>query len=199
MSMKKILFSLIMIAFCANIYAQNEKVSYKNIPLIGDIEVFCQNVISKGAKLLDSDKENAIYSLSDKLTGKDVHLSLYGTPKSKTVFMAVATYEEDAYWSSIKSHFNDLVAMLQEKYGKGDVIRKFDYPYEEGDGYELSAIRLDKCDYFAKFELKNGSINVMVTSGVFFDYEIRIYYVNTLGQELYDKEKQEINRAVNDL
>lgn len=197
--MKKILFSLMLSIFCANIYAQKENVSYKNIPLTGNIKEFSQNLISKGAKFIEIDEENNVYCLSDKLTGKDVNLDIWYTPKSKTVFMVVASYKEEPYWSSIKSHFNDLVAMLQEKYGQGLVRRKFDYPYEEGDGYELTAIKNDKCSYFANFELLDGDISVLVGSGIYSNYETRVYYVNTANKELNNKEKNEINRAVNDL
>lgn len=48
----------------------------------------------------------------------------------------------------------------------------FSDPYYEGDGYEMQALRKDKCDYISYWEVENGIVSVkMGNSSMILSYE----------------------------
>ncbi len=75
-------------------------------------------------------------------------------------------YQGTAFFeASSESRIIDLYETLIEEitgvYGEGDSYRNFDYPFEEGDGLELTAIELEKATFstYWKTKLDNGQEN----------------------------------------
>lgn len=51
--------------------------------------------------------------------------------------------------------YNDLAEILTLKYGKAESYRHFKTPYEDGDGYEMQAVKLGKADIASYWECAN--------------------------------------------
>lgn len=120
--------------------------------------------------------------------GKEVELSIHYTPISKLVWAFVIHLPEKTSWYSLKDDYQDFVSLFTEKYGEPDV--KFDFflsPYEEGDGYEMTAVEVEKCKYSAYWGAK---YSVSITRFK----QVSLSYENELNAELNEKEKKQINK-----
>jgi hypothetical protein len=51
-------------------------------------------------------------------------------------------------WYVLKDKFSELEGILRQKYIFKSELKNFLYPYEEGDGPEMTAISLDKYFYY---------------------------------------------------
>ena len=167
-------------------YAQEEvkHMDFKGIPMDGDLSSYITKLNQKGFKTTSVEEEAAI--LKGQFAGEDVELAVYSTPRSKMVYMVVVVFPEQSSWYSIKADFKKLENNLEEKYGAPTLQRKsFDSPYYEGDGYEMSAVRLDKCNYFSRFLTEDGEINIMILKSK----KIGLYYVDKVNDAKRVREK----------
>ncbi len=141
---------------------------------------------SKGF-ILKSDKDNAAL-LNGSAGGKKVELYIHYTPISKLVWGFKIYLPEKTSWYSLKTDYQDFLNLFTEKYG--DPEEKFEFfssPYEEGDGYEMTAVATEKCTYSAYW---GNKYSVSITQFK----QVRLSYENELNVELKDKEKKQINK-----
>lgn len=57
--------------------------------------------------------------------------------------------ESYASWNILKAKYIYYKDIFTEKYGKSAFYELFSYPYDEGDGFEMTALRVDKCTYMS--------------------------------------------------
>lgn len=53
--------------------------------------------------------------------------------------------------------FNTIVSELVNVYGPAKITKTFEKPFEEGDGYEVTAIKSGKAGYYANWKTNNGN------------------------------------------
>jgi hypothetical protein len=125
---------------------------------------------------------------------ENVEIFLYETPKTKQLFKLTVYFEEASSWRSIKSQYERLLETLTSKYGEPDnSYANFKSPYYEGDGYEMSAIELDKCDFTAYWLNKdNLSLSIQISKWK----QVRLSYENDKLIDLYKIEKNEQNKTI---
>jgi hypothetical protein len=85
--------------------------------------------------------------------------------------------------------------LLRSKYGKGESYEDFESPYYEGDGYEMTAVRIGKCNYFTKYKLTNGMIIVAIAK--IDKGSVLLYYTDSINDKIAKREKA--NQKLNDL
>ena len=141
---------------------------------------------SKGF-ILSSDKGN-VAVLNGSAGGKKVDLFISYTPISKLVWQFKIFLPEKTSWYSLKAEYQEYLDLLTEKYGEPkDKFNFFSSPYEEGDGYELQAVELEKCSYSAFWE-KYYSVSITKWK------QVKIAYENEVNSALDDKETKQINK-----
>lgn len=193
--LKKILFAtLFCVATCltANAQESTSHLEFKGIPIDGSMTSFLNKMNEKGFKTVTIQEGGSV--MSGQFAGEDVDIAVYASPKSKTVYMVAVVFPEKKAWYSLKSNFKNLENNLQGKYGYPTIQRKeFDSPYYEGDGYEMSAVRLDKCNWFSRFSVEHGSIDIIITSGK----RVALYYSDQLNET--KKKDEESSNVYEDL
>jgi hypothetical protein len=132
--------------------------------------------------------------MKGKINLENVEIFLYETPKTKQLFKLTVYFEEASSWRSIKSQYERLLETLTSKYGEPDnSYSNFKSPYYEGDGYEMSAIELDKCDFTAYWLNKdNLSLSIQISKWK----QVRLSYENDKLIDLYKIEKNEQNKTI---
>jgi hypothetical protein len=130
-------------------------------------------------------KDNYL-QLKGNVGSNQVELNVIFTPKTKVAWKFVVYLPEQSSWYSLKSQYNEYLNMLKSKYGepKND-YHFFSSPYSEGDGYEMTGVKVDKCVYAAYWEDKY-SIEISKFE------QVKIAYENPVNSEIYSKEKKEI-------
>lgn len=87
--------------------------------------------------------------------------------------------------------YKDINNELSKKYGKGEAINKFEEPYKEGDGQEVSAIKLDKAKYYTFWTAdKIGSIKTTVSPALFVSIT---YQDKSLIEEVITEQAKQIS------
>ncbi len=99
----------------------------------------------------------------------------------------MVTFPEKVSWHSLKSEYNSFKDSYNDKYGKGRSYEYFSDPYYEGDGYELQALRLEKCTYITFYETQEG--NIMLKIGD--DKAVQVHYEDKLTTAAKSREAEQ--------
>lgn len=167
--MKKVLFVLLMFLSTFS-YSQQ----FDGVPISGSLSSVVNAYKAKGYFFYKSISATCRI-LKGKFWGSDVELYIHATPKSFKVYKISVFFEKQNSWLDIKTSFNRIFGIINNKYGEYDYINTyFDEPYYEDDGYEMSAVSLDKCHYSAFWMNRdNTSIGLYISKWkqIQLDYE----------------------------
>jgi hypothetical protein len=138
--------------------------SFDGIPISGDLPTMIAKLKAKGYVYVNT--EDGVASLKGKIASiYNVEVLVFTTPKSKKVCKVVAYLDKNINWYSIKAEYEKFVDILTEKYGEPDVHYEFfSSPYEAGDGYEMTALAVEKCTYTTYWLNKNNTSIVVEIS-----------------------------------
>ncbi|KAA6319207.1 hypothetical protein EZS27_030871 [termite gut metagenome] len=188
--MKKILLLITcLLVISVNIIAQDNNISshliFKNIPIDGKLDEFVAKLENEGFSV--NDKFDAAASLSGEFVNKQCTILVCASPKTKIAYMVIVTLPEDNSWRSLKRDYFNFKEQYEKKYGKtNDSENYFSKPYYEGDGYELQALKNEKCSYRTRWNLKEGKVMVHISS----DCKIPFVYMDNINRKIYDSECQ---------
>jgi len=183
----KLIFS---IAFALLIYTSGAQ-EFMGVKVEGDNATFISKFKAKGFIITYAENQNVV-TMKGAVGGKQYELLISSTPKTKQVWRISVYLPEATSWSIIKSEYEDYLGVLTEKYGAPE--KKYSFfssPYNEGDGYEMNAIKLEKCYYSAFW---SDSVGIMIKISKF--QQVQISYENEKNSALNDLEKKQINSQI---
>ena len=181
----KRLLTLVFIIFSSLSNAQ----SFDGVRIDGTLNSKIQQYRLKGYVLNKMGPNGAV--MKGTIAGRSVELLIFTTKKTKLVYKMIVYLPVHTNWPDIKSEYTKFVDLFIEKYGKPD--HEFDFfrdPYYEGDGYEMSAITLDKVVCSA-FWLNRNNLTVSVSISKY--KQVEITYENDKNTEIATQETLEIN------
>lgn len=79
------------------------------------------------------------------------------------VWKIVVFMPEENNWYSLKVDYERFKNMFTRKYGQPDSFEYFSEPYEEGDGYEHTALSVGKCTYASYYNVPLGIISLSIS------------------------------------
>ena len=180
-------FALICLFLLAGIFmSAQEHVSFKGISMGEKLSSFTQQLTKEGFKSNSSFTGDTYKGFEGEFMGKSSIIIVYHTDSG--VINHIVVLQEYTSWNRLSSAFDDAAELFTKKYGKpSDTFKFFQDPYYKGDGYELQAIRNDKCHYFYVWQIPNG--NIAITFRYFAgDYYLSITYEDDYNQNLRDAE-----------
>ena len=183
--MKRFLVTLFAILFSVAIYAQ-EHLSFKGISMGCDLTTFVSKLKGQGftQELLYDDA--AI--LKGDFAGKsNCTVVVAATKATKAVWKVLVIFPEKSSWYSLKSEYLTFKESYTSKYGKPSSYEYFRDPYDEGDGYEMQAVRLEKCTYRSFFKLSMGDVCLEISD----DECVQVHYQDKINSAILDKEEQQ--------
>lgn len=190
--MRKYLLFIVALFLSTATFAQDNNLfdeghlSFKGLPLSGSLDDYVSNLVSQGYVLKQSQSSGALLKGSF-ASESDCTIVVLTTKRTHQVYCVAVSFEKKTTWSSLKSQYRDYQSMLSAKYGEpSKKIERFYNPYYEGDGYELQALRLDKCSYTSFFDVSNGSVMLSMSN----DGSLVLYYSDKEGNELNDREER---------
>jgi hypothetical protein len=178
--MKKTITLCLALAFTISAFSQE----FLGVKVDGNKDLIQKKFIEKGFKFV-SYKDNYL-QLKGNVSSNEVELNILFTPKTKVAWKFVIYLPEQSSWYSLKSQYIEYLDMLKSKYGEPkDNYNFFSSPYNEGDGYEMTGVKVDKCNYAAYWEDKY-IIEISKYA------QVKIVYENPINAEIFSKEKKEI-------
>jgi hypothetical protein len=131
--------------------------------------------------------------MNGKVGNTEIELFLLTTPKSKKLYKATVYLPTKETWYAIKQNYLDYLEVLTTKYGTPH--QSYDFfskPYFEGDGYEMSALKLEKCTYSAFWlNIDNTSIVIQISKY----NQVMISYQNDANQKIAASERDALNNV----
>lgn len=173
--MKRYIVAFVMLLATSLVWLNaQEHMMFMKVPIDGTITEFASKMKAKGFVQIGEIK--SIITMKGEFMGKGCKVYISGTEQTKTVCL-IAVYFDREYtsWYSLKSDYNDIRDSYIDKYGKPTKdYHFFSSPYYEGDGYEMQAVRLEKCNYLCfwnNMEEGNIMISIMKSSRISVSYQ----------------------------
>ena len=190
--MKKSILIILCCLFSFALYAQEKHMEFKGTPLNGSLTSFVQKMKTMGYTTVLTEDYGVV--MEGEFIGKKANIFILPTPKTKIVWKVGVSLEKQISWSSLKSEYYKIKESYIKKYGQPKhTFESFDEPYYEGDGYELQALKLEKCTYESYFETPEGMIKVGMDSGGC----ITISYEDKINAEI--KKMEQENAVMNEI
>ena len=191
--MKKICFLVLILFITDYLYSQESHIEFKGIPLNGSLSSFVEKMKREGFKFKEY-SDNSVAIMEGLFTGKNVEIFVISSSKTKTVWKVSSYYEGKESWLSLKRDYNEMVELFKKKYG--EPVKHFEFfskPYYEGDGYEMQALKKEKCFYASFWETDKGTMIVEITEWG----QIRVGYEDRINIKV--KQKEELEDSMNDI
>jgi hypothetical protein len=186
--MKKVIV-LIVILF-SSVFASAQ--SFDGVPISGDLATAIAKFKAKGYTLTEYTNAGGAI-MKGKVALSNVELYISVTPKTKKVFKFSVYFDEEKTWSNLKYEYNKYYDIIFKKYGEPtSSYSGFDSPYYEGDGFEMTAVSLEKCNYFSMWKT-NENLTVAVKISEF--KQVQLQYENAELIKLKNKEIGELENT----
>ena len=153
------------------------------VEIAGDYSSFKDSLESKGFVYTTSFE--TMYKFYGRFVNEIVKLEVLATPRTNKVCKVIVYFPEKETWSDMKKDYFDKKRLYSEKYPIDRDYEFFSFPYEDGDGYEMRAVALDKCKFISFFLAIGGHITLEInkSSQVKVVYEDRVN-IKTAQKEL---------------
>jgi len=136
--------------------------------------------------------KDLVIRMNGEAGGKRLEVAIVCTPKSKTVWKFSVYLSKQSSWYSLKNDYEEYLKLLSDKYGEPkSKYAFFSSPYEEGDGYEMTAVAVEKCIYAAYWSNQIG-ISIKISKY----NQVNIGYENAVNSALDDKETAELDKTI---
>lgn len=186
--MKKFIYTIALVIAMQVAYSQ----SFNGVPISGDLPTAISRFKAKGfivKKLYD----NSVI-MQGTLSNNQVDLFIFTTPKSKQIFKIALYFPKKISWLSLKEEYDKYKDILTQKYGEpSNEYDFFSKPYYLGDGYELQAVRMEKCTYATYWMDKDG-MNISVEISKY--EQVNMVYENIKNVELKQKEQGQVDKTI---
>lgn len=182
--MKRILITLCAVILSFSAQAQ-EHMTFKGVSMGCDITTFVSQLESKGFTV-DYEADNGVILTGDFAGKSSCKVYVLPTKQSKMVWKVAVKFPEQSSWYSIRSEYRTFKDSYTEKYGKPESYEFFSSPYEDGDGYEMTAIAVEKCNYVSFFTTDIGFITLEIHK----DKCVQVSYEDSINSAIKSKEKE---------
>lgn len=163
-----------------------EHMSFKGIPMDCDLITFVSKLEAKGFTNQRNTSETSAWVKGNFAGIDDCEILILSTSTSKLVWKVVVYFPERISWYSLKREYNNFKDSYTEKYGKPNSYEYFSQPYYEGDGYELQALKLEKCTYESFFKTTLGYICL----SIYKTNQVKVSYEDAVNVILKSSEKE---------
>lgn len=194
LNMKKFFHLLILLLFCTSYLsasASDEHLQFLGLPIAGSYESFSKQLEDKG--FVKFDEFESSYKFIGKFANEIVELTILASPRTKTVCKVIVYFPEKKSWTDLKEDYFKKKRLYRSKYLLTDDYEFFSSPYEDGDGYEFRAVKVDKCKYISFFKEIGGHISVEIDPKC----RVKVTYEDDINIKIGQKELE--TNAFNDI
>ncbi|MBL7987929.1 MAG: hypothetical protein JNJ94_07705 [Chlorobi bacterium] len=185
--------------FCGSAIAQETTVDdFLDIPWGSSAAKVESAMLKREGVTIDKENSDTSHLFFDGGTfiGRSVEYYMFNTYPS-TGLNTASVFFEKPLEAKVIEKYDEIKAVIIKKFGKPDNdFKYFKSPYEEGDGYETSAIRQGKgtiMTYWKKQD-KNGG-NVLLMLQITESLQIMLSYQNAALFDKYKQDKEAKNQS----
>lgn len=158
---------------------------FLGIKVDGNRQTCINKFLAKGFKV-SIPPSKTVTSMKGTVGGQPIELLIVVTPTSQKVWKFTVYLPEQNTWENLKYNYNYYVDLFTKKYGEPtNSYSNFNSPYSEGDGYEITGVVVEKCNYSAYWK----DVYIEITKWK----QVCINYENEVNGELNTQEKEQLN------
>lgn len=159
-----------------------EHLTFKGIPIDGTLEDFKEKLVKIGYETINQ-------SLKGRFANQDAEVFLPTTSKTGIVHQVIVVLNGSDNFPLLDAKYQNIVLLFTKKYGSCESEnRYFETPYYEGDGYEIQAIRNNKCQITTRWKLAEGEIRIIIYN----DCSILVGYTDEINNAIARLEEEEL-------
>jgi hypothetical protein len=163
----------------------DSRMTFRGVPICGHIDTVRQKLESLGYTFIEYLPNGIV--LKGEFAGKTgCEICIIGSAITHEAWKILVCFPEQESWYMLKKEYFQYKQILVDKYGKPDEYEYFEYPYQDGDGEELTALHNNKCSFQSFFKTDKGYITITIKST---DY-ILLDFEDNIGAELATNEKE---------
>lgn len=180
--MRNIIITLITI-ISTNILSAQEHLSFKGIPLEGNITAFCQKLEEKGYCLIGRDSNT--YLLNGNFTGKDAIIGVTTTDNGENVYGVTVIFDSTKEWNTLVKTYNYYKELYHKKYGKLSFTKESNTASVPSNVFLMDNLCQGIAEYYSNWVTTGGEITLSINKSPTKDYEgvVMITYRDTLNSE----------------
>ncbi|RCH56163.1 hypothetical protein DJ568_05330 [Mucilaginibacter hurinus] len=168
--MKQFLITVVFLFITSIAFSQKKIDGFLGIKLGSDKESVIKAITLRGGELDVENTKSTNVTFRNVKVGANNAFGLIVKFINGKAFQASFLFSPTSD-SKLISFYNQFVEDLDAVYGKGDSFKRFTSPYEDGDGYELTAIKAEKAEFNTFYDDKSAEptknmISVRITSGM---------------------------------
>lgn len=187
--MRRILLVLTLFLSMSSVRAI-EHIRFHGVEL-GDYESFKDSLVAKGFSYMNSfETQHSFYGV---FANEIVALCVLVSPISNTICKVIVYFPEKTDWSALKKDYFAKKNLYCQKYPLNKDYEFFSSPYEDGDGYEMRAVKMGKCNYVSFFLAVGGYITVEIDKSA----RLSVVYEDRENTKIAQNELEE--KAIDDI
>lgn len=158
---------------------------FKGVCINGSANKVANKLIQAGYQEVDRGDDGVL--LNGKFAGKDnCQFLVTASPHTGQTYSIAIFTPASLNWWGVKSDYVNMKTMLQKKYGK-PISRTefFSQPYEEGDGYEMTALSTGSACFVTNYSTNLGEVSVCITSNA----NLLISYIDKTNRDEHNVEE----------
>lgn len=181
--MKRLLLTLACLIIIGCGMAQEEHLSFKGVPINGTLKQYSDAMVKKGFHFEGT--QDGMSILSGDFAGYKNCIVGVSTLKNCDVVSRIAVlFPEKETWTSLVYDYENLKAMLIEKYGMYDYNREEFLTYTgDNNGLKMHALNDDQVAWYSTFSTELGDIELMIVGGSYGKGMVRISYHDKANTE----------------
>lgn len=155
---------------------------FKGVIINGSKDEVADALQKQGYEFVDGGEDGIL--LNGKFAGIDNCQILVTASQHTHQTYSVSVFTPEALtWWSIKADYDRINEMLRKKYGRPSSSTEFfSDPYDEGDGYELTALSTGNAMFVTSYSSKDGDITLHITDAA----QLLITYKDKINGEEHD-------------
>lgn len=157
---RRTLITIVLVHLALCVFAQNEHLSFKGVPIDGTLNHYVQEMRQKGFTLVKTGKSEAI--LRGDFAGiKGCEVGVYTLDAMDLVSNIGVIFPYQITWARLEGDYQSLKRNLTSKYGRPtECVEKFDNKYVDDDSDRMYALEFDKCHYYTIWSTELGDIEL---------------------------------------
>lgn len=178
--MRKFLVPLTLLFSVISIIAQ-EHLSFKGIPIEGNMTEFCQKLKTKGFTQIGRD--NNVTLFTGDFTGRKSTVGVEATGDGKSVHSVVVLFDESSEWNTLVNTYDHYKVLYIRKYGEPSACQEQNPSHRNSNTSLMYELGQGTVTYASEWTVSGGTIELSIEKADYFEGIVVIRYLDAQNVE----------------
>lgn len=177
-----VLFAFVLITLTSYAQSNSEHLTFKGIPIEGNMTEFCQKLKAKGFTSVGSENNLALFE--GDFTGRNATIGIAATDDGKSVFTVAVFFAPDREWNALVNTYNYYKDLYTRKYGNPTISKEKNPARLDSNTALMAEVHEGTVVWSSAWKVTGGDIEISIekTSG-FYEGMVMIRYRDSQNVE----------------